>query len=122
MQPTQNMTFKAKKSNNQQDANTKVIIVRQTGGVAPAIISAVCPGLGQLFDGRPAAAAGAFIGVSGSLLGTLIAPGLILEKTKNSAYAGMAALAGGLITAGAYLANIVNAAKGKKIQMNLDNN
>jgi hypothetical protein len=121
-QPSQNMAFKAKKSNNQQNANTKVIIVRQTGGVAPAIISAVCPGLGQLLDGRPAAAAGAFFGVFGTLIGSLLAAGLTMDKFKNKAIGSAAMLVAGLVSIGAYLANIVNAAKGKKIQMNFDNN
>lgn len=108
-------TFKAKKS--QQNApQPQVIIVRQTGGVAPAVISAVCPGLGQLFDGRPGAAAGAFFGVTGTALASLILTG----TAKNAALRNAAFLGGILLTIAAYIANIVNAAKGKQTQINFN--
>ena len=115
-------TFKARKENKENPViqqQPQVIIVRQTGGVAPAVISAVVPGLGQLFDGRPGAAAGAFLGVTGPAVLSLIGFATVSAKLKHPAFGAAAGIIGALAVAGAYVGNIVNAARGKKSQYNL---
>lgn len=117
-------TFKGK--NDKQEVATtpqqQIIIVRQTGGVAPAVISAVVPGLGQLFDGRPGAAAGAFFGVTGVAVAALIAFAGVSAKFKNGAASIATAILGALAFGASYIGNIVNAAKGKKSQININQN
>lgn len=114
--------FKAKKDNKENQVvqpQPQVIIVRQTGGVAPAVISAVIPGLGQLFDGRPGAAAGAFFGVTGVAVLGLAGFAAVSAKFKHPAAAAAAGIVGALAFAASYVGNIVNAARGKKSQINL---
>ena len=113
------MAFRGKEKPVENANQPKVVIVRQTGGVAPAVISAVVPGLGQLFDGRPGAAAGAFFGTIGMLIASLAGWATVASKVKHPAAGAAAGIVGVLATVGAYLANIVNAAKGKKVQVNL---
>ena len=87
------MAFRGKEKPVENANQPKVVIVRQTGGVAPAVISAVVPGLGQLFDGRPGAAAGAFFGTTGMLIASLAGWATVASKVKHPA-AGAAAGAG----------------------------
>lgn len=115
--------FQAKKENKDVTTNIpqqQVIIVRQTGGVAPAVLSCVCPGLGQLLDGRPGAAAGAFFGVTGVGIAALMGFAAVSAKFKSGAASLASGIIGALAFAGAYVGNIVNAARGKKTQINFD--
>lgn len=93
----------------------KVIVVKQTGGALAGLLSAVFPGLGHLLDGRPLAGLGWCTAVFGSAFATFLS---LTMKGPIGKYA----FGGGLLaTLGLYVANIVNAAKGKKIseQINL---
>ena len=95
------------------------LIIRQTGGAAAGIASTVCPGLGQLFDGRPLAALGYFAGVVGAGLGSFfLGPmgynGEAYPKAKIIGSIGLAITAGAL-----HIANMIDASRGKKATVNV---
>jgi len=113
----QGSSFKGEKTERQNEKSPvqiqqpQVIVVKQSGGVGAGLLSAICPGLGQLLDGRPLAGLGWFVGVSGSLLATLISPALFKSGKAGSAVLGLGLLG----SIGLYIANITNAAKGRKV-------
>ena len=90
------------------------LIIRQTGGAAAGIASTVCPGLGQLFDGRPLAALGYFAGVVGTGLGSFFLGAGANSRAKVIGSIGLAITAGAL-----HIANMIDASRGKKATVNV---
>ena len=90
------------------------LIIRQTGGAAAGIASTVCPGLGQLFDGRPLAALGYFAGVIGTGLGSFF-----LGATANSRAKAIGAIGLGITAGALHIANMIDASRGKKATVNV---
>ena len=85
--------------------------MKQTGGALAGLLSAVFPGLGHLLDGRPLAGLGWCSAVFGSAIATFLA---LMMKGKFAKYA----FTGGILaTVGLHIANIVNAARGRKAEM-----
>ena len=85
------------------------LIIRQTGGAAAGIASTVCPGLGQLFDGRPLAALGYF--------GSVVATGLgafFLGARANSRANVIGSIGLGITAGALHIANMIDASRGKK--------
>ena len=123
--------FKGIKEGKEEKANTKQeatkenslertakkpqeLIIRQTGGAAAGIASTVCPGLGQLFDGRPLAALGYF--------GSVVAAGLgafFLGAGANSRAKAIGAIGLGITAGALHIANMIDASRGKKATVNV---
>ena len=116
MARVQGLSFKGEKTEKQnenlpvQPQQPQVIVVKQSGGVGAGLLSAVCPGLGQLLDGRPLAGLGWFVGVNGSILASFIIPALFKSSKVSGALLGLGVLG----SIGLYVANITNAARGRK--------
>lgn len=90
------------------------LIIRQTGGAAAGIASTVCPGLGQLFDGRPLAALGYFAGVVGSCIGSFF-----LGATANSRAKVIGSIGLAITAVALHIANMIDASRGKKATVNV---
>lgn len=95
-------------------AKPQELIIRQTGGAAAGIASTVCPGLGQLFDGRPLAALGYFAGVVGTGLGSFF-----LSATANTKAKAIGAIGLGITAGVLHIANMIDASRGKKSTINV---